>query len=55
LNNYGNDFKGGLFHFQDGDLATIVPSGGVSEDFKRMFSSFFTHLHALELTKIEFP
>lgn len=28
LNNYGNDFKGGLFHFQDGDLATIVPSGG---------------------------
>ncbi|XP_021821118.1 uncharacterized protein LOC110762745 isoform X2 [Prunus avium] len=28
LNSYGNDFKGGLFHFQDGDPATIVPSGG---------------------------
>ncbi|ONI31893.1 hypothetical protein PRUPE_1G337400 [Prunus persica] len=28
LNSYGNDFRGGLFHFQDGDPATIVPSGG---------------------------
>ncbi|XP_061994205.1 uncharacterized protein LOC133712130 [Rosa rugosa] len=28
LNNYGDDFKGGLFHFQDGDLTTIVPSSG---------------------------
>ncbi|KAL6187583.1 hypothetical protein ACLB2K_038981 [Fragaria x ananassa] len=28
LNNYGDDFKGGLFHFQVGDLATIVPSSG---------------------------
>ncbi|XP_050375239.1 uncharacterized protein LOC126792801 [Argentina anserina] len=28
LNNYGDDFKGGRFHFQDGDLATIVPSSG---------------------------
>ncbi|CAL8995260.1 unnamed protein product [Prunus brigantina] len=28
LNSYGDDFKGGLFHFQDGDPATIVPSGG---------------------------
>ncbi|CAN6549710.1 unnamed protein product [Malus baccata var. baccata] len=28
LNNYVDDFKGGLFHFQDGDPETIVPSCG---------------------------
>lgn len=28
LNSYGNDFKGGLFHFQDGDPTTIEPLAG---------------------------
>lgn len=28
LNSYGKDFKGGLFHFQDGDPTTIVPLAG---------------------------
>lgn len=28
LNNYGKDFKGGLFHFQDGDPTVVVPMAG---------------------------
>ncbi|XP_015868023.3 uncharacterized protein LOC107405477 isoform X1 [Ziziphus jujuba] len=28
LNSYNNDFKGGLFHFQDGEPTTVVPLGG---------------------------
>lgn len=28
LNNYGEDFKGGLFHFQEGEPNTIVPKIG---------------------------
>lgn len=28
MNSYGKDFKGGLFHFQDGDPTTIVPLAG---------------------------
>ncbi|KAF4347982.1 hypothetical protein G4B88_020988 [Cannabis sativa] len=28
LNNYGDDFSGGLFHFQDGEPQTIVPLRG---------------------------
>ncbi|KAG6766004.1 hypothetical protein POTOM_030068 [Populus tomentosa] len=28
LNSYGKDFKGGLFHFQDGEPATLVPMAG---------------------------
>ncbi|XP_065857362.1 uncharacterized protein [Euphorbia lathyris] len=29
LNNYEKDFKGGLFHFQDGEPTTVVPMAGV--------------------------
>ncbi|OAY25363.1 uncharacterized protein LOC110605587 [Manihot esculenta] len=28
LNTYAKDFKGGLFHFQDGEPATLVPKAG---------------------------
>ncbi|KAK7359508.1 hypothetical protein VNO77_01469 [Canavalia gladiata] len=28
LNTYGNDFSGGLFHFQDGEPASIMPKAG---------------------------
>ncbi|XP_010415409.1 PREDICTED: uncharacterized protein LOC104701419 [Camelina sativa] len=28
LNSYGKDFKGGLFHFQSGEPATVAPSAG---------------------------
>ncbi|XP_057963052.1 uncharacterized protein LOC131154356 isoform X1 [Malania oleifera] len=28
LNNFGEDFKGGLFHFQDGEPTTVVPMAG---------------------------
>ncbi|KAJ6768860.1 2-OXOGLUTARATE (2OG) AND FE(II)-DEPENDENT OXYGENASE SUPERFAMILY PROTEIN [Salix koriyanagi] len=28
LNSYGKDFKGGLFHFQDGEPTTLVPMAG---------------------------
>ncbi|KAI5385367.1 uncharacterized protein LOC127107361 [Lathyrus oleraceus] len=28
LNTYGKDFNGGLFHFQDGEPATIIPAAG---------------------------
>ncbi|KAJ4848926.1 hypothetical protein Tsubulata_036674 [Turnera subulata] len=28
LNSYGKDFKGGLFHFQDGEPTTVVPMAG---------------------------
>ncbi|XP_024027429.1 uncharacterized protein LOC21402233 isoform X2 [Morus notabilis] len=28
LNNYGDDFNGGIFHFQDGEPPTIIPSRG---------------------------
>lgn len=28
LNNYGDDFNGGIFHFQDGEQRTIIPSRG---------------------------
>ncbi|BBN00842.1 hypothetical protein MPTK1_2g02570 [Marchantia polymorpha subsp. ruderalis] len=28
LNNYEEDFKGGLFHFEEGDPQTVVPSAG---------------------------
>lgn len=28
LNTYGKDFNGGLFHFQDGEPATIMPAAG---------------------------
>jgi len=30
LNTCGKDFNGGLFHFQDGEPATIMPASGVS-------------------------
>lgn len=33
LNSHGKDFEGGMFHFQDGDPATIVPMAGVSESY----------------------
>lgn len=36
LNTYGKDFEGGLFHFQDGEPKTIVPSAGVSAAMKRL-------------------
>lgn len=33
LSSYGEDFKGGLFHFQDGEPSTILPMAGVSTLF----------------------
>lgn len=30
LNNYGEDFSGGMFHFQDGEPENYVPMAGVS-------------------------
>lgn len=30
LNNHGKDFKGGIFHFQDGEPSAVVPFAGVS-------------------------
>lgn len=33
LSSYGEDFKGGLFHFQDGEPLTILPMAGVSTLF----------------------
>lgn len=30
LNSHGKSFRGGLFHFKDGELPTVVPSAGVS-------------------------
>uniref|UniRef100_M1C332 Oxidoreductase n=1 Tax=Solanum tuberosum TaxID=4113 RepID=M1C332_SOLTU len=31
LNSYDADFKGGIFHFKDGEPADIVPMAGVSD------------------------
>ncbi|MQM22126.1 hypothetical protein Taro_055174, partial [Colocasia esculenta] len=28
LNNYGKDFRGGIFHFKDGEPASIIPQAG---------------------------
>lgn len=41
LNNYGKDFKGGLFNFQDGEPKTIAPSAGVSAPVKIVCSFLF--------------
>lgn len=49
LNSYGKDFKGGLFHFQDGEPATLVPMAGVRATVVMMINCFvacrfcFTH------------
>ena len=49
LNSYGKDFKGGLFHFQDGEPATLVPMAGVRATLVMMINCFvfchfcFTH------------
>ncbi|XP_024193062.1 uncharacterized protein LOC112196826 isoform X2 [Rosa chinensis] len=42
LNNYGDDFKGGLFHFQDGDLTTIVPSSGITDGERLTMALWFS-------------
>ncbi|ONI31894.1 hypothetical protein PRUPE_1G337400 [Prunus persica] len=42
LNSYGNDFRGGLFHFQDGDPATIVPSGGITDGERLTLALWFS-------------
>jgi len=31
LNNHGEDYKGGILQFQDGDPSSIVPVAGVSK------------------------
>lgn len=41
LNTYGKDFNGGLFHFKDGEPATIMPAVGVS--FPKSFYPFFQY------------
>ena len=45
LNSYGRDFKGGLFHFQDGEPATIEPLAGVSEPLYVFYGIFLQYLH----------
>ncbi|XP_034690486.1 uncharacterized protein LOC117918058 isoform X2 [Vitis riparia] len=42
LNSYGKDFKGGLFHFQDGDPTTIVPLAGITDGERLTLTLWFS-------------
>ncbi|XP_058078295.1 uncharacterized protein LOC131226685 isoform X2 [Magnolia sinica] len=42
LNSHGMDFKGGLFHFHDGDPATIVPMAGITDGERLTLTLWFT-------------
>lgn len=46
LNNHGEDYKGGILQFQDGDPSSIVPVAGVSKSFLlciRVVSEYFSY------------
>ncbi|XP_077236198.1 2-oxoglutarate (2OG) and Fe(II)-dependent oxygenase superfamily protein isoform X2 [Tasmannia lanceolata] len=42
LNSHGKDFKGGMFHFQDGEPATVVPMAGITEGERLTLTMWFT-------------
>ncbi|XP_068659759.1 uncharacterized protein [Aristolochia californica] len=46
LNSHGRDFKGGLFHFQDAEPATVVPVAGITEGERITLTMWFTRDHA---------
>ncbi|OIW18067.1 hypothetical protein TanjilG_19299 [Lupinus angustifolius] len=44
LNNYGKDFNGGLFHFQDGEPTSIIPMAGDAV----MYTSDHRNIHSVD-------
>ncbi|KAL9249763.1 hypothetical protein AKJ16_DCAP17301 [Drosera capensis] len=43
LNNYGKDFQGGAFHFQEGEPASILPMTGVVDYFISTMDMVYAH------------
>jgi hypothetical protein len=45
LNNHGEDYKGGILQFQDGDPSSIVPVAGVSKSTFTLhpFAEYFSY------------
>jgi len=50
LNSFEEDFRGGIFHFQDGEPANFVPMSGVSESLLH-FWAYIDH-YQLILTSV---
>ncbi|KAL3830702.1 hypothetical protein ACJIZ3_019504 [Penstemon smallii] len=42
LNSYDVDFKGGLFHFQDGEPSTVAPMAGITEGERLTLTLWFS-------------